>query len=133
MKPYKHALCIYPYKRELLGYHFCPPLGLEYIAASLEPVVDKVTIIDMRLEENVSAFIKSETSLVCISVNWGLERDFWLGIIRKIPDYILTIAGGRHATENVVELFEDCPNIDMVVRGGRRGDYPRAAGEGFSP
>lgn len=117
MNKYRNALCIYPYKRELPGYHFCPPLGLEYIAASLEPAVDKITIIDMRLEDNVSAFIKSETSIVCISVNWSFEKDFWLEVIRNIPDYILTVVGGRYATENVVELFEDGPNIDIIVRG----------------
>lgn len=116
-RPYKHALCIYPYRRELPDYHFCPPLGLEYIAASIEHLVDKITIVDMRYEGDITGFVTNETDLVCISVNWGFESDFFTEVIRKIPAHILTIVGGRHATANVVELFENCPNLDVIVRG----------------
>ena len=114
---YRNVLCIYPYKRELREYGFCPPLGLEYIGASLETLVEKTTVIDMRFEKNVREFIDDKTDLVCISKNWAFEEDFFSNILREIPNHILTIVGGRDATDNVIELFENYPNIDIVIRG----------------
>lgn len=117
MKPYKHLLCLYPYRRELSEYGFCPPLGLEHIAASLENMVGRTTIIDMRFEEDILTFVEEETDLVCISLNWDFERNFFLEVIRKTPAHILTVVGGGYATVNIRELFEDCPNLDIIERG----------------
>ena len=33
--PFRHALCVYPYRRELGSAGFLPPIGLEYIATVL--------------------------------------------------------------------------------------------------
>lgn len=114
---HNNVLCIYPYKTEIREFPFSPPLGLEYIAAAMQDLVDKITLIDMRFENNVTQFITDETDLVCISVNWGLEENYVYEIINRIPPHILTVVGGRYATESVVELFQNCPNIDMIVRG----------------
>lgn len=36
---YNNVLCIYPYKTEIREFPFCPPLGLEYIAAAMQDLV----------------------------------------------------------------------------------------------
>lgn len=116
MIKYSNVLCVYPYKREIGEFTFVPPLGLEYIAAAIQDLVDKITIIDMRFENDVTQFISDETDLVCISVNWDLKDNYVYEIVNKIPPHILTVVGGRYATENVVELFQNCPNINIIVR-----------------
>ena len=114
---YNNVLCIYPYRTEIRDFSFAPPLGLEYIAAAMQDLVNKITIIDMRFENDVTQFISDETDLVCISINWELKDNFVYEIINKIPPHILTMVGGRYATESVIELFQNCPNIDIIVRG----------------
>ncbi len=113
----RNALCIYPYRIELGEYGFCPPLGLECVAASIESLVERITIVDMRFEKDLREFIDDDTDLVCISKNWGLEEEFFSEVLRVIPEHIPVIVGGRDATENVPELFQRHPTIDMVARG----------------
>ncbi len=113
----RSALCIYPYRTELGEYGFCPPLGLEYVAASLEPLVGRITIVDMRFEKDLTEFVDDDTDLVCISKNWAFEEEVLSEVLRGIPKHIPVIVGGRDATENVDELFQSHPTIDMVVRG----------------
>jgi len=112
---YSHVLCVYPYKRELKTIPFFPPIGLEYIAAAAKPFVDKVTVVDMRFEDPDKHFPGKD--LILISVNWGHEEKDIKEWIRTIPSTILTIVGGRYATENVEEHLNECPNIDILVRG----------------
>ncbi|MCX7974353.1 MAG: B12-binding domain-containing radical SAM protein [Candidatus Aminicenantes bacterium] len=96
---------------------FFPPLGLEYIAASIEKLVKKVTIIDLRLEKEDIREFTSGVDLVGVSVNWGLEIDQVYRVINNLPKKALKIIGGRYATANVEKLFHDCENIDIIVRG----------------
>jgi len=115
---YKHVLCIYPYKEELKTMGFLPPIGLEYVATAIQSLVESVTVIDLRYEqEPFSSFINNSTDLVLISQNWGAERDFAKEIIDSIPEHIAVVVGGRYATENVDELFAYIPRIDGIVRG----------------
>ena len=116
---YKNVLCIYPYRIKLgrQGWGFCPPLGLEHIAASIRGMVNKITIVDMRFEDDIAEFINDEVDLVCLSKNWDFEEDFFYEILSKIPKHIMTIVGERNATENVVELFDNHANIDVIIRG----------------
>jgi radical SAM superfamily enzyme YgiQ (UPF0313 family) len=116
---HKNVLCIYPYRIELgkKGWGFCPPLGLECIAASIKEIVDKITIVDMRFEDTITEFINDEIDLVCISKNWDFEEDLFCEILNKTPEHIMTIIGGRNATENVIELFNNHANIDVIIRG----------------
>jgi len=115
---FKHALCIYPYKEELKNMGFLPPLGLEYIATSIESLVESVTVIDLRHEQQpLSSFFDGRIDLVLISLSWGREAEFVKEIISSIPEGITVVVGGRHATEYVDELFESIPRIDGIVRG----------------
>ena len=47
---FQHVLCVYPYRRDLKNYNFCPPLGLEYIGAVIEPHTRALDIVDLRKE-----------------------------------------------------------------------------------
>ncbi|MHC4367338.1 MAG: B12-binding domain-containing radical SAM protein [Planctomycetota bacterium] len=119
MKKYNHALALNPY----FGHNtptagMFPPTGLEYIAASMKESVGKVTLIDLRYErafqnpETLSKFIADGVDLLCISVQWG-SREY----ISQLPPDVCTVVGGYKATLEVDEMFELCPNIDMIVRG----------------
>jgi radical SAM superfamily enzyme YgiQ (UPF0313 family) len=115
---FQHALCIYPYRQELSHAGFFPPLGLELIAAVLQPSSGSIDTIDLRRErKHTKDFIRPQTDVVCFSVNWGIEDDFIRSEIRSVPPDILTIIGGRHATEDPRPWLSSCPNVDIVVRG----------------
>jgi len=54
---FKNVLCIYPYYYRN-PYQVFPPLALEYIAGAVESLVDKVTVIDMRFERDITPYVK---------------------------------------------------------------------------
>jgi len=115
---YRHVLCVYPYRVELSRHVHWPPLGLEFIAAALRPYAKEIDVIDLRRESgNAADFVRPDTDLICVSVNWGLEGDFVRETIRSLPEKVTTIAGGRHVSEDPEIWLNDCPNIDVVVRG----------------
>ena len=115
---FKHALCVYPYRRELNDAGFFPPLGLEFIAAVARPHVESLDLIDLRMERGrTTDFLRPQTDLVCFSVNWDIGQDFLAGEIRSVPPGVLTIVGGRHATECPDRWLKEFPNVDAVVRG----------------
>lgn len=115
---YSNVLCVYPYKRELRSVGFLPPIGLEYVASAIEDLVETVTIVDLRYEEKpIRSFIDDRTDLVLVSLNWDVETEYYQEIIRSIPEAITVVAGGRFATEHVVELFQENPRIDGIARG----------------
>ncbi len=114
---YKSAVCIYPYYNEVPIYEFFPPIGLEYVAAAMEDLVENLCIIDLRYEEEFEKVIAAGADLFCVSVNWHYEFDSVCKVIRSLPADATTVVGGKFATDNVEELFARCPNIDIVVRG----------------
>lgn len=114
----KYILCIYPYKKELSSAGFMPPIGLESIAKTASEFSEKIKIVDMRFEDgNLSRFMDPLPDAVLISVNWYYEKKKVKELIRSIPSGILTIVGGREATETTETLLQECPNIDIIVRG----------------
>jgi anaerobic magnesium-protoporphyrin IX monomethyl ester cyclase len=100
-----------------------PPTGLEYIAASMKALVGQVTVFDLRHEKPyqdpqvLSAFIRREIDLVCISVGWRSRFEDICAFIAQLPAEVTTVVGGYQATLEVETLFKRCPNIDAVVRG----------------
>jgi magnesium-protoporphyrin IX monomethyl ester (oxidative) cyclase len=100
-----------------------PPTGLEYIVASMKDHVGRITLLDLRYEKALqdakalSAFIRSEIDLLCISIQWDGQFEAVCDFISQLPVEVTTIVGGYKATLEVEELFEQCPNIDMVGRG----------------
>lgn len=121
---YNHALCLYPYfKESSAAMGFFPPTGLEYVAAALEDFVGQITLIDLRQEREyhnvnlLKTFIDKNIDLMCVSVNWGYYFQDVCSLINHLPDDIKLIVGGQHATDHVEDLFQICPNIDVIVRG----------------
>ncbi len=121
---FKHALALNPYfgdSTALIGVF--PPTGLEYIAASMKGLVDKVTLLDLRHEKTyqdpkvLSDFIRREIDLLCISVRWESRFESICDFISQLPPEVCTVVGGYKATQEVEYLFARCPNIDVVARG----------------
>ena len=126
-KVYKHALCLHPYYRDSqsgsLGLAVFPPTGLEYIAAALEPHVERVTLLDLRLSgpmrnlEKLKKFIAEEIDLLCVSINWEYQFSEVCDLVNSLPQNVFTVVGGKQATDYLEEVFAACPGVDMVVRG----------------
>jgi len=121
---YKHVLALYPYfKDSTATMGVFPPTGLEYIATNMKDLVGKITLLDLRYEneyqniEILSDFIKNEIDLLCISITWNSQFNSICSLISKLPDEVTTVVGGYKATEEVEFLTEKCPNIDLIVRG----------------
>lgn len=100
-----------------------PPTGLEYVATSAKDLVEKLTILDLRNEEDLSSpaklvdFIQKEIDIICVGITWDYQFKEVCDLLNQMPDNIPLIVGGYKATEQVDELFKACPNIDIIVRG----------------
>jgi len=121
---YKHVLALNPYLSDSTStMGIFPPTGLEYIATNIKDLVDKVTLLDLRYEQEyqdvtiLSDFIKKEIDLLCISVTWNSRFNAVCDLICQLPDEATTVVGGNKATAEVECLFDKCPNIDVIVRG----------------
>ncbi|MHC4573878.1 MAG: B12-binding domain-containing radical SAM protein [Planctomycetota bacterium] len=121
---YKHALALNPYIGDTTAaMGIFPPTGLEYIAASMEGLVGKVTLLDLRYEpayrdlDTLNKFIRDEANILCISIQWHSRFEKVCDFIAKLPGEICTVVGGYKATQEVEYLFDRCPNVDMIVRG----------------
>ena len=112
---YKHALCIHPYYRDShagsLGLAVFPPIGLEYIMASLKPYVEELTFVDLRLAgplrdlKNLKRFAQEKIDLLCVSINWEYNFREVCDLVNNLPINITTVVGGQQATDSVRELF----------------------------
>ena len=115
---FQHVLCVYPYRRDLKNYNFCPPLGLEYIGAVVEPHTQALDIVDLRKETGrTNDFLRPETDMVCFSVNWDRDAKFVSEEIRSVRPDIFIVLGGRHVTEDPESWLINYPNVGAVVRG----------------
>jgi radical SAM superfamily enzyme YgiQ (UPF0313 family) len=116
---YKRVLLVKPKGKKGLGFALdLIPIGLEYIAASIENVVEDVHIVDMELEQNSFKYFLElfRPDLVGITMsatdhNEGLR----LAKIAKKND-ITTVLGGYHPTLAPDELLSHL-QVDIVVRG----------------
>jgi anaerobic magnesium-protoporphyrin IX monomethyl ester cyclase len=124
---YKHALFLNPYavrkSKSATIYRLFPPTGLEYVASSAKDYVVKLTLLDLRYEEELSdtnsllEFIRKEIDIICVGIAWDREFDQICDLLNLMPDNIPLIVGGHKATEQVEELFERCPKVNIIVRG----------------
>lgn len=117
--PYKKVLLVKPEGRAGLS-HLADliPIGLEYIAASIEKEVEKVWIVDMELEKQPFQYFidKFKPDLICISMS-ATDHKEGLNLSKIGKDNgITTVVGGYHPTAIPDELLEN-PFVDIVVRG----------------
>jgi len=101
-----------------------PPTGLEYVATSAKGLTDKITLLDLRQEKELSDqdtlldFIKTNNvDFVGVSIGWDRQFEEICLFLNRIPDNITLVVGGYKATEKVNELFAACSKIDIIVRG----------------
>ncbi|MCJ7631296.1 B12-binding domain-containing radical SAM protein [Candidatus Bathyarchaeota archaeon] len=108
-----------PSGRRGLGFLFDSiPLGLEYIAAFIEEVVEDIRIIDMELERKpFQSFIDLyQPDLIGITM-CATDHTEGLHLARIAKgNGIATVLGGYHPT-SIPKLLLACQEVDMVVRG----------------
>jgi anaerobic magnesium-protoporphyrin IX monomethyl ester cyclase len=123
---YQHALFLNPYieKSATNAMMLFPPTGLEYVATSAKSAVEKLTLLDLRYERELSkvdklnAFIReSSVDIICVGIGWDRQYEEICRLLNRMPDDITLVVGGYTATEKVEELFADCPSIGIIVRG----------------
>ena len=94
------------------------PIGLEYIAAHIEDVVDEVHIIDMEMERRSFKHLIDlfRPDLVGITMS-ATEHNEGLRLARIAKENgITTMVGGYHPT-SIPDFMLSYPQLDMVVRG----------------
>jgi len=122
---YKHALFLNPYTigNATNTMMLFPCIGLEYVATSAEGLTDKVTLLDLRYEKELSdtdkllEFISASVDIICVSINWDRQFEEICQLLNRFPRNIPLVVGGYKATEKVEELLKTCPGIDIIVRG----------------
>jgi len=122
---YKHALFLNPYieRSATNAMMLFAPTGLEYVATSAKDCVDRVTLLDLRYEKDLSEsdklldFISKGIDIVCVAIGWNRQIEEICDLLNRMPQNIPLIVGGYTATEMVEELFQRCPKIDIIVRG----------------
>lgn len=132
---YRHVLCVYPYPRTHSSKTSFPPLGLEYVAAALRPYADRIELVNFRHQRvpGTRPLMRPETDLVCYSINWRTGLELIRDDINALPPGVLTIVGGRTATEDPGYWLQACPNVDAVVCGdGERAIAEIAQGTAWS-
>ncbi|MFC1576319.1 B12-binding domain-containing radical SAM protein [Candidatus Omnitrophota bacterium] len=122
---YKHALFLNPYiestATSIMG--LFPPTGLEYVATSAVGLADKITLLDLRYDKDLSDpdklfdFIKREVDFICVSIGWDRQFKEICELLNRVPEGIPLVVGGYKATLEVEELLKSCPRIDIIVRG----------------
>ncbi len=110
---------MHPYRRTGSSLTAFPPLGLEYVAAALRPHAQRIDLVNFRHERTPSTrpFLRPDTDLVCYSINWRKDFNYIRDDINALPPGMLTILGGRTATENPHFWMDACPNVSAVVCG----------------
>ncbi len=101
-----------------------PPLGLMYLASSLEQDNHDVTIIDTEVEslskdEIIKRVISKKPDIVGITSTTPIHHKAieLFKLIKQADSSITTISGGPHPTSLPKETIEECSEIDIVVVG----------------
>lgn len=110
----------------------CPPLGLAYIAASLQKFSHRVVIIDYLLnkfkEQELLRIIRHEDPLVIgiTAVTPNIKNAISLAELIKasFPDKIIVL-GGPHVTLEPEKTLEKSNKIDYIVRGESEIKFPK--------
>lgn len=109
--------------KEILGASG-PPLGLAYLAAVAEEQGWKVRIIDGLTEglsmQDIAGIIRSlQPEVAGITATTPAIYDAYeiARIVKEHSPNSLVLLGGPHATFMAYEVLEECPYIDVVVRG----------------
>jgi len=117
--PFKRILLVKPSGRRGLSFAFdLIPIGLEYIAASIEDAVEQVHIVDMELDRRTfqDCLETYRPDLVGISLS-ATEHNQSLKLAKLAKQNgAVTVVGGYHPT-SVPDLMLNQSQIDLVIRG----------------
>jgi magnesium-protoporphyrin IX monomethyl ester (oxidative) cyclase len=120
---FKRLLLVKPSGRHGLSYAFdLIPTALEYIAATVEDIIENVTILDLEMEHKPfeeavkESLMALNPDLVGITMS-ATEHSEGLEIARLAKSQgALTVLGGYHPTAIPDELLSQ-PHVDLIVRG----------------
>jgi radical SAM superfamily enzyme YgiQ (UPF0313 family) len=117
--PFKRILLVKPSGRKGLSFAFdLIPLGLEYVAAYIEDVVEQVHIVDMELDrrkfQECLDFYRPDLVGISLSATEHNETLRLTKIAKK--NGATTVVGGYHPT-SVPNAMLSYPQIDIVIRG----------------
>jgi len=117
--PFKKILLVKPSGRKGLSFAFdLIPLGLEYIAASIQDTVDQVHIVDLELDQrkiqDCLDFYHPDVMGISLSATEHNETLRLAKVAKK--NGVTTVVGGYHPT-SVPDLMLSYPQIDVVIRG----------------
>lgn len=116
---FKRILLVKPSGRKGLSFAFdLIPIGLEYLAASIQDAVEQVNIVDMELDrrtfQDCLEFYRPD--LVGISLS-ATEHNQTLRLAKIAKQNgAVTVVGGYHPT-SVPDVMLSHPQIDVVIRG----------------
>jgi len=101
-----------------------PPLGLLYLASSLEKDGHKVKIIDVEVdnltkEQTIERIIKENPDIVGITSTTPIHHKAveLFKLIKNSDTEIITISGGPHPTALPKQTLKECEDIDIVIIG----------------
>jgi len=122
---YRHALFLNPYieRNATNTMMLFPPVGLEYVATSAKGCVERITLLDLRYETEISdtdkliSLISKDVDIICVTIGWDRQFSEICHLLNRMPANIPLVVGGYKATEKVEELFKLCHTIDIIVRG----------------
>lgn len=101
-----------------------PPLGVGYLAASLEPRGHTVALVDavalgIDIAETVERITAEHPEIIgisCLTKQAPSAYALCEALKRRCPDVPLVV-GGAHATSFAEKVIEECPYIDVLVPG----------------
>jgi radical SAM superfamily enzyme YgiQ (UPF0313 family) len=116
---FKRILLVKPSGRKGLSFSFdLIPLGLEYVAAYIEGIVDQVHIVDLEMDRRKFQDCLNiyQPDIVGISLS-ATEHNQTLRLAKIAKKHgVTTVVGGYHPTA-VPDVMLAYPQIDIVVRG----------------
>ncbi|RLE55227.1 MAG: B12-binding domain-containing radical SAM protein [Thermoprotei archaeon] len=101
-----------------------PPLGLAYLAAVARDLGLKVRILDMNVEklsiDDAVEIISREDPLIlgvtCTTPSYPRAISL-IKYVKRVKPNTVTIMGGPHVTFTHLEVMEEVPEVDVIVRG----------------
>ncbi len=101
---YNHALFLNPYieSSATSTMMLFPPTGLEYVATSAEGLAGKITLLDLRQEEDLCepdkllAFINSnKVDIICVGIGWDRQFEEICQLLNRMPEGIPLVVAIR--------------------------------------
>lgn len=101
-----------------------PPMGLAYLAATLEaegyqPKIIDANAFELNFAELRKELEKESPDVVCVTAITPMinEAVASIKVAKSLCPDVITVLGGPHVTFCPLETFEDCPELDVICLG----------------